>query len=310
MPPSIIALGELLVEIMRPAVDQPLDRPGPLLGPYPSGAPAIFIDAAARLGATTGFAGVVGADAFGRCIVDRLIADGVDTRPIRVAAGYTTGMAFVAYRRDGSRNFLFHLAQSAAAQLAPEDVRAEDFSGAAFLHITGSALAISASMRQACYRAIELCKAAGGRISFDPNLRPELIGLDRLREICAPVLAACDLLLPSGAEAGMLAGIEDAMQACRNLVSRGVPLVALKRGAAGSTVFTPDAAFDAPPLAVSEVDPTGAGDCYGAAFVTGLLEGWDLPKVARFANIVGALAVTQQGPMEGAPRRGEALAHL
>jgi len=31
------------------------------------------------------------------------------------------------------------------------------------------------------------------------------------------------------------------------------------------------------------------------------LKEWELEKVARFANAVGALAVTKKGPMEGAP---------
>jgi sugar/nucleoside kinase (ribokinase family) len=326
MPPQVIALGELLVEVMRPGVDQPLSKPGQFVGPFPSGAPAIFIDAAARLGVSTGFIGVVGGgtesepDPFADCLLDRLHEDGIDTSHIRTASGYTTGTAFVAYRSDGSRSFCFHLSHSAAALLGPKDVDPAYFSDVRFLHVTGSALSISDSARQACYKAIELCKAAGGRVSFDPNLRPELMGIDRVRQICQPVLERCDLLLPSGEEATMLAGAPDGQttpeQACLSLVARGIPIVALKRGDQGSTVFTAprqEAAarrIDVPPLSVTQVDPTGAGDCYGAAFVVGLLKGWDLAAAARFANVVGALAVTKQGPMEGAPWRDEALSYL
>ncbi|MCC7352611.1 MAG: sugar kinase, partial [Anaerolineae bacterium] len=176
--------------------------------------------------------------------------------------------------------------------------------------VTGSALAISESARQACYKAARACKAAGGRVSFDPNVRPELLGLDRVREICQPILALCDLLLPSGSEATMLTGDTDEESACRALVARGIPLVALKRGERGSTVFTANEVIEAPPLQVEEVDPTGAGDCYGGAFVVGLLDGWGLARVARFANVAGALAVTRRGPMEGAPRRAEVLARM
>ena len=39
--PKVIALGELLVEVMRTEVDQPLSRPGEFVGPFPSGATAI-----------------------------------------------------------------------------------------------------------------------------------------------------------------------------------------------------------------------------------------------------------------------------
>ncbi len=174
--PSILSLGELLVEIMRKEVDQLLSRPADFAGPFPSGAPAIFLDAAARLGAglgiSTRFIGVVGADDFGDCVVERLATDGVQVDSIRRAPGWTTGIAFVAYRRDGGRKFVFHLAQSAASLLSPEDVRPEYFNDLGFLHLTGSALSFSKSARQAAYRAVELCKRAGGRVSFDPNLRP------------------------------------------------------------------------------------------------------------------------------------------
>ncbi len=310
MHPRVIALGELLVEVMRPGVDQPLWQPGEFVGPYPSGAPAIFIDAVARLGIPAGFIGVVAPDAFGRCLLDRLQADGVDTAHIRQAPGTTTGIAFVAYNGDGSRCFVFHLPQSAAALLNPDDVDEDYIAGAEWVHVTGSALSISASAREACYKAVDLCKAHGGRVSFDPNIRPELIGLDSVRHICQPVLDRCDLLLPSDEEASMLTGDADPETACRALHARGIPLVALKRGAAGSTVFTADGEINVPAIRVQEIDPTGAGDCYGGAFVVGLLEGWPLDKVARFANVAGALAVTRKGPMEGAPRREMAMERM
>jgi sugar/nucleoside kinase (ribokinase family) len=317
----VIALGELLVEVMRQGVDQPLSQSGEFIGPFPSGAPAIFADAVARLGVSTGFVGVIGAsaageaDAFGCCVLERLREDHVDTTYVRVAPGYTTGTAFVAYRSNGERDFVFHLSQAAAALLEPGDVHADYVAGAQFLHVTGSALATSESARQACYKAIEICKGADGRVSFDPNLRPELLEIGQVRELCEPVLAQCDLLLPSGPEAVMLADLQyDEDAACRHLIRRGISIVALKRGDKGSTVYSvaPHTdriiSMDAPPLLVEEIDPTGAGDCYGGAFVVGLLEGWPLSRVARFANIAGALSVTRKGPMEGAPYRQEVLA--
>jgi sugar/nucleoside kinase (ribokinase family) len=307
MPTKIITLADLLVEVMRKELDRPLSRAADFVGPFPSGAAAIFIDAAARLGGDTGCIGVIGADDFGECVVGRLQDDGVDTSHVRTAPGYTTGIAFVAYRSDGSRKFVFHLPQAAASLLGPQDVDGEYVRKAAFVHVTGSVLSMSESARQACYEAVRLCKSSGGRVSFDPNIRPELLGIDRVRTICEPILDACDLLLPSGPEAMMLTGDEDEERACRRLVARGIQIVAWKRGALGSTIFTASDAFDVPSLEVTEIDPTGAGDCYGGAFVVGLLEEWDLRRTARFANVVGAISVTRTGPMEGAPRRAEVL---
>jgi sugar/nucleoside kinase (ribokinase family) len=310
MSPKVIAIGELLVEIMRSQLDQPLSRQGEFSGPFPSGAPAIFIDAVSRLGVPAGFVGVVGQDAFGECLLDRLRQDNVDTSHVRIAPGYTTGIAFVSYRSDGSRSFLFHLSQAAAALLGPEDIDSDYVSQCEFLHVTGSALSFSPGARQACYKAVQIAKASGASISFDPNIRPEMLGIDQVREICQPVLEHCDLLLPSGQEATMLTGHADSQMACRALLERGIDIVALKLGAEGSVVYTSEETIKAPPVSVTEIDPTGAGDCYGGAFVVGLLEGWELARVARFANVVGALAVTRLGPMEGAPYRDHVLARM
>jgi len=72
------------------------------LGPFPSGAPAIFIDTVARLGHKGGIIGAVGNDDFGSCILKRLAEDGVDCRYINKLPG-TTATAFVTYFKNGSR---------------------------------------------------------------------------------------------------------------------------------------------------------------------------------------------------------------
>ncbi len=301
--PDVIALGEALVEIMRPGIGQPLHRPGTFLGPYPSGAPAIFADAVARLGVSCGFIGCVGADPFGDCLVDRLRADGVDVTGLARVSDAATGVAFVAYREDGSRQFVFHIAGAAAGRLGPEQIDARYIRSGRWLHITGSSLSVNAPMRQACYRAVELAAQAGLTISFDPNLRAELMEAEGVRRLVEPVLAHATVVLPSGEEARLLTGMDDDVRACQALLSRGARIVALKRGAAGSVVFTDGSQVSVPGFPVTEVDPTGAGDCYAAGLAAALLWGWEIEQAARFANAVGALAVTRQGPMEGAPFR-------
>ena len=61
---EIWTMGEMIVEIMRDRPDVSFQTPGVLLGPYPSGAPAIFIDTVARLGHSAGIIGGVGDDGF------------------------------------------------------------------------------------------------------------------------------------------------------------------------------------------------------------------------------------------------------
>jgi len=247
---------------------------------------------------------VVGADDFGACLRDRLGADGVDIAYLATDLDRLTGIAFVTYRSDGGRHFLFHMQDAAAGQLGLQHLAEDYVAQAEWLHVCGSALAASESSRSACYQAVDWVKGAGGRVSLDPNLRPELLGVDRIRHICQPVLEAADLVLPSGQEASILTGVSDPEEAAMALVVED-RIVALKRGARGSIVFTSFERLAVPAFPIEEVDPTGAGDCYGAAFLVGLLEGWALTRVAHFANAVGALATTKLGPMEGAPTREE-----
>ncbi|MHB0858932.1 MAG: sugar kinase [Anaerolineae bacterium] len=306
----IVSIGEALVEIMRTALDQPLDRPGGFAGPYPSGAPAILASAAARLGASVGFVGAVGRDPFGDCVANRLLADGIDCSALRRVDDRLTGIAFVSYRSDGSRSFVFHLAQSAAALVDPALLDSGILEGARYLHVMGSSLTFGESMQQACYLAAERVHAAGGSVSLDPNLRPELMPVDQIRAVCAPILRVADLVLPSGGELSALSGADDPDEGAGRLLEGGVHLVALKRGEQGSRLYTRSGTLDLPPYHVTEVDPTGAGDTFDAALLVGLSEGWPLERAGLFANAAGALATTRLGPMEGTFARDEVLAFI
>ena len=117
--PQVIAIGEALVEIMRPEKQTPLDQPGLFQGPYASGAPAIFAVAASRMGLTVGFIGSIGRDGFGRLLDGRLREEGVNIDYLQKIPDYTTGIAFIAYAADGSREFIFHLRQSAGQPRRP-----------------------------------------------------------------------------------------------------------------------------------------------------------------------------------------------
>ncbi|MGD9497812.1 MAG: carbohydrate kinase family protein [Armatimonadota bacterium] len=304
--PEIISVGELIVDVMRMKVDEPLDEPGIFAGAFPSGAPAIFIDQCALLGRSTGFIAAVGDDDFGRMDIRRLAGHGVDTTYIAVVPEPSTGCAFVTYFSNGDRRFLFHIGNSAASHL-PEPP-AEWFEGCRWLHVCGSSLSAGERMREGCYRAARLAHEAGARISFDPNLRPELLGgAEAVREVCAPIMALASLVLPSASEAEVLTETSTAEDACAALLQRGVEIVALKRGAAGCTVITAGGQTEVAGYPVTAVDPTGAGDCFDAGFVVGLSEGLSLEECGRLANACGAAAAGVRGPMEGSLTREEAF---
>jgi len=295
---KVAAIGEILVEIMADARGQTFLRPGPLTGPYASGAPAIFIDQVARLGQPCGMVGRVGDDDFGRMNVERLRADGVDVTAVGVDARRVTGSAFVRYRDDGERDFVFNVRDAACGHLVIDDAARAMLAGCGHLHVMGSSL-FSPALTEAVMAATTLVKQQGGMVSFDPNLRKEMLG-DGLRAALARMLRQCDLFLPSGGELTLLTDATTQDAAVAEILGLGVAAVVLKQGAAGASYFDRDGMIHADGYQVIEVDPTGAGDCFGATFVTCRLQGRGVAESLAYANASGALAVTRRGPMEGA----------
>ena len=300
---EVITIGETLVEIIRPSAGQPLDFTGEFHGPFASGAPAIFAVAAARLGLSTAFIGAIGDDAFGRLLEKRFAAEKVDSTGLQYPNGFATGAAFVAYDDFGEREFVFHIRHAASGQISANIFPVGLFEDAHWLHISGSTIFLNENCRSACQKAMDLIMDQGGKISLDPNLRPELMSVDEASKVLAPFLAAANLVLPTESEARALTGESKITRAVEALTAKHGAIVVLKRGPAGCSIYYNGKRLDVPGFVVKEIDPTGAGDCFSAAFIAGLEANWPLEQIGRFANAAGALAVTQLGPMEGAPTR-------
>lgn len=300
-----VCVGEILVEIVATTPGAGFLEPQPLVGPFASGAPAIFISQCGRLGGSAALVGCVGADDFGQLNLARLARDGVDTGTIRVDPDYPTGSAFVRYRPDGQRDFVFNLAKSAAARFGWDDATEALLARAGHLHVMGTALAM-ASAWEVIDRAVPLVKARGGSVSFDPNLRKELLHDPEILPRFSRMVAQCDLLLPSGDELRMAAGKDSDEAALAALFDLGVGEIALKQGAAGATVCVAGSEpVHAPAFRVQELDPTGAGDCFGGAYVTCRRLGMEIAEALTYACAAGARNVTVRGPMEGAGTRAE-----
>ena len=304
MPLDILTIGEALVEVMRTDIDQPLDKPGPFVGPYPSGAPFIFAVQAARLGLATAAIGAVGDDAFGDCLRDQLIADGVSVNGLRQLADQPTGIAFVAYNADCSRDFVFSL--GAGGHLANDMLDPALFAGLRCFHLMGSTLSMSQTALEVCRQALEMAQEAGALISFDPNLRPELLPPEQARVAFAPFIAAADILIPTEEELLQLIVANCLDQAIDTLLTeRPERIVVVTRGVDGCSVYTVDGRIDVAGCPAEEIDPTGAGDCFDAGFLTALLEGNTMTEAAQLGNACGALTVNAKGPIAGAKGRAE-----
>jgi len=302
MAKKVLTVGEILVEIVATTKGDGFREPQPLVGPFPSGAPAIFIDQVGRLGTPAAIVSRVGDDDFGWLNVDRLAADGVDVSGVEVAEGEATGSAFVRYRPDGSRTFVYNIAHSATGKLVLTPAAEALMETCDHLHVMGTALS-APGLAEVAREAIARIKARGGTLSFDPNLRPEILDTPGLRKALDEVLAQSDLFLPSGEELYLFTEADEEAAAVKELLDRGVGEIVIKRGNRGASHFDRSGRTDVAPLAANEVDPTGAGDCFGGAFVSFWLAGASPETALRYANAAGANAVTRVGPMEGAATR-------
>lgn len=295
---KIMTMGEILVEIMATRVGQSFRQPGTLVGPYPSGAPAIFIDQVAKLGFPCGMIGCVGNDDFGWVNIDRLKLDGADTDAIQMLNTAVTGSAFVTYKESGDRDFVFNIVNSASGQLSADMVTEEVLRDCTHFHVMGSSL-FSTPITDAMNKAIAIVKSNGGTISFDPNIRKEMLKIPEMRNALGRILESTDVFLPSGDEVTLLVGAASEEEAVAELLRRGIKEIVVKHGETGATFYDSTQSFAVKAIPVKEVDPTGAGDCFGATYVTCRKMGKAPAEAMNYAVASGAKAVLKKGPMEG-----------
>lgn len=297
--PQVVTIGEVLVEIMAQHVGQTFLEPGLWEAPFPSGAPATFVSQAARMGCTSGIVSCVGDDDFGKINLNRLAFHGVDTSMIGVTRERATGCAFVTYRHDGSRSFIFHIPNAACGLITPDQVQASWLADCRFLHVMGSSLSIP-GVGAAVAKAVDIVRKNGGKISFDPNIRPELLN-ETVRGQLMDVLQMTDVFLPGEVELPYFADGKTDLDEALNLLfsTTNISLVVVKKGAEGCVCADRLRRFIQPAFPATEVDPTGAGDCFAGALVGALTQNMPLEEAVALASAAGAVAVSIKGPMEG-----------
>ncbi len=294
--PEILALGEAMVEFNQSSKD----RPDYLQGF--GGDTSNFCIAASRQGARTGFVSAVGDDQFGRLLIDLWNAENVDTSMVRVDGGAPTGVYFVSHGLDGHR-FDYLRAGSAASRYAPRDLPLDAIAAAKVIHLSGISLAISVSACDAAFAAIDHARASGVAVSFDTNLRLKLWPLARARAVMLEAIRQTDICLPSWDDVTELTGLTGRDEIVDFLLARGPRVVALKLGKEGSYVATPHERRVVPGRVVQAVDATGAGDCYGGAFIARIVAGDDPFEAARYANAAAALSTQGFGAVAPIPER-------
>ena len=296
---KVVTMGEAIVEIMRDRVDSPLSKEGYFRGPFPSGAPAIFIDAVARLGIPAAMISGVGNDDFGKVITDRLREDGVDTDRIIVDDMVSTGCAFVSYDSSGDRRFIFHIGNTPAVEgQIPKDDFFEDIS---YFHIMGCSVMAESAFGKRIIGAMEKAAEKGAKISFDPNIRPELMKDPDVNDRIESIMRRTNLFLPGKSEILEFSGKEDMDSAVSYYFDNyeNMQMIVVKNGSRGSVCYTRDGRWEQGIYEVESVDPTGAGDTFDGTFIVSLLRGEKIQDALKYASAAAAINTANFGPMEG-----------
>lgn len=255
--------------------------------------------AAARSGASVGYVTAIGRDGPGDSFMALWAREGVDTATVIRREDAPTGIYFVTHDAGG-HHFTFYRSASAAARYRPEEVPQDAIRAARILHLSGISQAISDSACDAAFRAIEVARGAGVKVSYDTNLRLRLWPAARAAAVIHAAIGMADIALPSLDDATALTGLTDA-DAVADFYLRLCPLVLLKCGAAGCLVATRDRRIRIPAHRVQAVDATGAGDTFAGAFLARTLAG-DAPEdAARYANAAAALSTTGYGAVAPIP---------
>jgi len=304
---DVALFGEAMVLLIA-------DTPGPienagLFHKRTAGAETNVAIGLSRLGLKVGWASRLGTDSMGRALLAAMQAEGIDCSHVVSAADQRTGFQFKGRVTDGSDPPVeYHRKGSAASHMGPGDIDVDWLVSARHLHATGVFAAISATSLPAAIRSMELMRAAGRSISFDPNLRPSLwSSTEAMRSAINDLAARADWVLPGIEEGLLLTGESSPEGIARFYRERGARLVVVKLGADGA--YYDDALVGTGRVAgfpvAQVIDTVGAGDGFAAGIVSALLEGRSVPDAVRRGAWIGARAVQVLGDTEGLPTRAQ-----
>ncbi|MBA2691980.1 MAG: sugar kinase [Rubrobacter sp.] len=305
--PSVVAAGETMV-LATPRQPGRLRHAGELEFKI-GGAESNLAIALSRLGVHSGWASRLGDDEPGQLVLDKIRGEGVDTSRVRRVPEAPTGLYLRERVGREARVYYYRENSAASMMVADDDLDADYFAEADFVHLTGITPALSESCRTFVRALVRKLEKTPARLSFDVNYRSKLWAAGEALEFVEEVLPAVDLLFVSGEEARAMWGRDDE-GLLRELGELGAEEVVLKRGKEGSVALVGGEIFEQPGFEVAEVDPIGAGDAFAAGYLAGLL--WENPpeERLRIANAMGAYSVMTLGDYEGLPDRDELEAFL
>lgn len=308
---DIMTLGELLIDLTQGGTDE--NGNGKFTA-YPGGAPANVAVAASRLGASAGFIGKVGNDAFGRSLADTLKKDNVDIKGLYYDESQPTTLAIVSVDEKGERDFSFYRNPGADTQLTTDEaIRALSADMPKILHV-GSLSMTNSPSKEACVEAVKYAKENGAIISYDPNYRAALWDSeDHAVEMMKALLPYADILKVSDEEMEMLTLVGDFEEGSRILAEYGAGIVLVTLGADGVFVRMGSKTATVPGFKVDVADTNGAGDTFLGAMlmqiatgITGAEGVWtQLLGMVRYANKAASITCSRHGAIPAVPTADE-----
>ena len=179
--------------------------------------------------------------------------------------------------------------------IKPQELDRDYITSGQYLHLD------SFEHLEAALQAARWMHKAGKTVVFDAATTHEPIP-ERLQAI----VAETDVLICGSGFGPMLTGQEDIWEAGRAVLNIGPRIVVQTEGIKGNYTVTKDEEFHIPAFKVHVVDTCGAGDVFHGAYLTGLVKGWDLRRIATFSSAVSAIHSTVLGNQRGLPTLEEA----
>lgn len=239
----------------------------------------------ARLGESCGYMGLLGDDRQGHFLRDLFLQEGVDVARLRLRGDVGTNLCLILVEQGSGRRAMLCHRRVQVADLVLDEIDRATIQSARVLHLDGQ-------FTPAAIQAARWAREAGVTVCFDGNHpRP---GLDELLPLVNWLIVA----QPFPAAYTGLSGLEDS---ARQLLALGAELLVVTQGERGCQVWTAGDQFLAPGFPVDAIDTTGAGDAFHGAFIYGMVQGWELRRVASFANAVAAINCRSLGGRRGLP---------
>ncbi|MEV0121946.1 5-dehydro-2-deoxygluconokinase [Streptomyces sp. NPDC050703] len=303
-PYDVITMGRIGVDLYPLQAGVPLDEVTSF-GKFLGGSASNVAVAAARLGRRAAVVTRTGEDPFGVYLHRALREFGVDDRWVSAVPGLPTPVTFCeVFPPDDFPLYFYRLPKAPDLEIHESELDLGAIAAARIFWMTGTGLCAEPS-RAATLAALG-ARTAGTTV-FDLDWRP-MFWSDpaEARPHYAAALAHATVAVGNVDEVEIATGCREPAAAARALLDAGVELAVVKQGPKG--VLAMNRAGDVaevPPLPVTVLNGLGAGDAFGGAVCHGLLSGWELERVMRYANAAGAIVASRLECSSAMPFPGE-----